>query len=212
MATPRGFWQIGLSEEASKLCTFNTPFGCYRFLRMPYGIKIGPEVFQKYNSRNFEDLKGVVVFIDDILIAANKIEEHDKILQKVVERARKLNMKFNREKIQFKVKEVKYLEKIISEAGIKCDPDRVRAIGKIEKPKDKKDLQKLIGMVNYVREYVPNLAEISQPLRELLKKDVIFEWLTAHDDCLNRIKGMISEAPTLQTFDESKEVTIEMDT
>lgn len=171
-----GFWQVALSPRASELCVFSTPFGCYRFKRLPYGIKIGPEVFQKYNERNFKGISNVVVYIDDILIAADTEEEHDKILQQVMERARKLNIKFNIDKIQYKVREVKYLGKIISHEGIRCDPDRITAIMKINPPKTKRDLQKLLGMINYIRDYVPNLSEISKPLRDLLKNNVIFKW------------------------------------
>lgn len=206
-----GFWQIGLSQEASELCTFNTPYGCYRFKRLPYGVKIGPEVFQKHNERNFSDIPGVFVYIDDVLIAADSMEEHDRILAQVLERARKLNIKFNESKVQYRVSEVKYMGKIISEGGISCDPERVEAIWKITAPKDKTDLQKLFGMINYVREYVPNLSEVSNPLRELLKSNVIFDWQKPHDDCLEQIKIMIANAPTLQSFDETKEVTIETD-
>ncbi|XP_036322132.1 uncharacterized protein K02A2.6-like [Rhagoletis pomonella] len=206
-----GFWQIGLSAKASELCSFNTPFGCYRFKRLPFGIKIGPGVFQKYNERNYEDIPNVIVFIDDILIAAKSVEEHDRTLRLVMERARKLNIKFNVDKIQYKVTEVKYLGKIISLDGIRCDPDRVRAIMQIQKPNNKKDLQKLLGMISYIREYIPNLSSISQPLRELLKSNVVYEWQSAHESCLQLIKAMIANAPTLQSFDDKKEITVETD-
>lgn len=176
---------------------------------MPYGIKIGPEVFQKYNERNFEDIPNVVVFIDDILIAADTIDEHDRILKKVLERTRKLNIKFNIDKIQYKVTEVKYLGKIISCEGIRSDPERIKAITQIDNPKTKKDLQKLLGMINYIQDYV--LSEISKPLRDLLKNNVVFNWQKHHENCLNQIKSIISNTLTLTIFDESKEITIETD-
>lgn len=119
---------MGLSNKAIEYCVFNTPFGYYRFKRLPYGIKIGPKVFQKDNERNFEDIPNFLVYIDDILIAGDSLEEHDRILQQVMDRARKLNIKFNPDKIQYKVTEVKYLGKIISRNGIRCDPDHVLAI------------------------------------------------------------------------------------
>ena len=65
----QGYWQIELDEESAKLATFNTPgFGGYRFKRMPFGIKSAQEVFQKIVYQYFEDIEGVDVAIDDILI------------------------------------------------------------------------------------------------------------------------------------------------
>lgn len=72
-----GYWQVKLNEKTSKLCTFSTPFGNYRYVRMPFGIKIAAQIFQKYNERNFGNIQGVAVYIDDLLIAADSEEEHD---------------------------------------------------------------------------------------------------------------------------------------
>ena len=188
-----------------------TPFGCYKFLRLPFGIKIAPEVFQKYNEINFADIPGVLIYIDDVLISASTIEEHDKILQQVMDRAKQLNIKFNLQKFQYRVTEVKYLGQIISEKGIQCDPDRVLGIQKIGSPNDKKGLQKILGLINYVRNFIPNLSEISSPLRGLLKNNVVFQWLPCHDDCLNKIKNILANAPVLKTFDKYEEITLECD-
>ena len=206
-----GYHQIKLDKASSLLCTFSTPFGCYRYKRLPFGIKTCTEIYQKLYEKNFENIPGVIIYIDDILIAAETIEQHDKIVNLVIERARKLNIRFNKEKLQYRVESVKYLGQIISENGIACDPERMQAISKIEPPKDKKDLQKLLGMVNYIRSYVPNLAEMSQPLRELLKKNIVFNWLPSHDKCLQNIKKLIIKSPTLKTFDVNKDITIQTD-
>lgn len=87
-----------------------------------------------------------------------------------MQRARNINIKFNMKKFQYRINSVKFLGHVISETGISCDPNRMKAILELENPKTKKDLQKLLGMVNYIRGYLPNLAECSAPLRELLKK------------------------------------------
>lgn len=148
---------------------FNTPFGMYKFNRMPFGITIAPEFFQKVNSQNFADIPGVVIYFDDILIASDTLEEHDKILQAVIERAKKLNIRFNKEKIQFKQNHVKYLGHIFSQDGISADEDRIKSITDLKNPKNKKDLQKILGMINYLRKFIPNLSEKTVLLRELLK-------------------------------------------
>ena len=171
-----GYWQMKLNEEASKMCTFSTPFGNYRYLRLPFGIKLASELFQKHNARNFAGIDGVIVYFDDILVAAETKEKHDDIMQQVMQRAKEQNIKFNPSKLQYCVNEVKYVGHIMSAEGISFDTERLTAINKIGSPKDKKDVQKLLGMINYMRQYIPKLAELSQPLRELLKKNVVFQW------------------------------------
>lgn len=83
-------------------------------------------------------------------------------------------------------------------------------IEKIGQPTSKADLQKLLGVVNYMRAFVPNLAAVTRPLRDLLRKIVIFDWLPAHSDCLQKIKKFI-EAPILRTFDANREISLETD-
>ena len=98
-----GFWKMKLDDESSLLCTFNTPFGRYRFHRCPFGICSAPEIFQKKNDQLFGDIDGVEVFFDDLIIAAKDIADHDRILEQVLQRARKNNVKFNINKFQFRV-------------------------------------------------------------------------------------------------------------
>ncbi len=81
-----GFWQIPLDEESSKLLTFNTIYGRYRFLRLSFGINSSSELFQRIMSEIFQNIEGVEVQVDDILIYTPNKEEHDKILEKVLER------------------------------------------------------------------------------------------------------------------------------
>ncbi|KAE8740380.1 hypothetical protein FOCC_FOCC014118, partial [Frankliniella occidentalis] len=79
-----GFWQFELDDQSSKLCTFSSPFGCYRFTRMPFGISNAPELCQKINEENFGDIPGTCIVIDDLIVAADTLEEHDMIMQKVL--------------------------------------------------------------------------------------------------------------------------------
>ena len=95
-----GYWQIKLDKPSSKLCTFNMPWGWFRFLRLPFGIKSASKVFQQKNCETFSDIPGVYVIADDMIIAASSEREHDEILQKVMERAKTANVKFNKDPVQ----------------------------------------------------------------------------------------------------------------
>lgn len=113
-----GFYHIQLKEVSSKYCFFNTIYGTYRFLRAPFGLKNIPEFFQKLVYKYFGDISGVIIYVDDILISADTIEEHDNIVKNVIQRARDYNIKFNFDKVQYCVQEVKYLGMIFNKNGM----------------------------------------------------------------------------------------------
>jgi len=77
-----GFWMIPLDEESANLCTFNTPFGRYKFIRLPYGLNCASEVFHRVMTEHFSDIDGVFLYVDDLIIYAKNKEQHDLILKK----------------------------------------------------------------------------------------------------------------------------------
>lgn len=206
-----GFWQIPLDEISSNLCTFNSPFGRYRFNRLPFGIISAPEVFQKRNQKLFGDIRGVEIYFDDLIIAGKDAEEHDRILKQVLDRAKDNNIKFNPEKFQFKVTKVKYMGFIISKEGIEADKSHIRAITELEQPTNKKDVRRFLGMVNFLSKFIPNVSQVTAPLRELVKHDVDFHWLGEQEQAFKDLKNLISSAPTLKRFSSSKQIVFQCD-
>ena len=206
-----GYWQIELDRESSLLCTFATPFGRYRFTRMPFGISSASEVFQKKNEATFEGIPGIHIVADDIIVAAATVQEHDHILRQVLERAKDHNVRFNFDKLQLRVSEVKYLGTIITADGLKPDPDKVRAIMDIPTPTEKADVRRLLGMINFLASHIPNMSTTTAPLRELLKADIHFQWDSQQEVALTKIKEVLSSAPVLSYFDPSKTSTIQAD-
>ena len=123
-----GYWQMKLDEESSKLCTFNTPFGRYRFTRLPFGIKLAPEVFQKKMSQVLEDIDGAEAIVDDILVWGRDTHEHDARLKNVLDRVQEVNLKLNRKKCQIRKEEIAYVGHLLTKDGLKPDPEKVRAV------------------------------------------------------------------------------------
>ncbi|CAI6370293.1 unnamed protein product [Macrosiphum euphorbiae] len=206
-----GFHQLKLDKKSSDYCTFSSPFGCYKFLRAPFGLASIPEIFQKLTNKYFGDIDNVTVYFDDILCATNTIEEMDTTVKEVVARAKKYNIKFNSNKVQFYQNEVKYLGLLFSKEGMRPDNDRITAIKELGIPKNKKELQQILGTINYLRKFIPNLSEISSPYRELLKKNVIWQWTDKNTELLNKIKNLISEASILNNFDINKPIVLQCD-
>ena len=206
-----GYWQIPLTRTSSLLTTFQTHVGRFRFKRLPFGLNSANEVFQKRVSQVFGGIKGVKVMYDDILIFGSTEEEHNERLRTALVRARKNGVKLNKNKCKFLLSEVTYVGHVISSQGIKVDPNKVADILNMPNPEDKKGVQRLLGTLNFFSRYIPNMSTITHPLRELLGKNVPFNWSTTHDNAITQIKQTLTSAPVLGYYDVTKPVTLETD-
>lgn len=206
-----GFWQIKLDTPSSYLCTFATPFGRYRFLRMPFGISSAPEVFQKTMHMVFEGLDGVEIMIDDILIWGKTTEEHDCRLQAVLQRCREVNLRLNKEKCKLCMKQIKYLGHIFSAEGLSIDPDKVKDILALPRPNNVGELKSFLGVVNYLGRFIPNMSDVSASLRQLLKKETAWSWTEEQERSFTALRTALTVAPTLRFYDKNKQVTLSVD-
>ncbi len=205
-----GFWQISLDEASSKLTTFLTPSGRYRFLRMPYGISTGSEEFQRTMEHLF-DGQPCQIMVDDILVWGRSIQEHDERLKQVLHKIRACNMKLNPDKCKFRVTSVSYVGHLLTADGIKPDPDKTTAVRQMPKPEDKQALQRFLGMTNYLSKFIPHYSDVTGPLRELLKQDAEWSWLELQDSAFQKLKDAVSSPPVLQYFDVTKPVVLSAD-
>ena len=119
------FWQIELDHESSKLCTFIKPFGRYRYLRLPFGINCASELYQSIMSEMIEDIEDAEVIMDDILIWGTTLEEHDKRLKLVLDKAMKYNLKLSPNKTEFHKKQIRYVGHVLSSEGLKPDKKKL---------------------------------------------------------------------------------------
>ena len=125
-----------------RLITFWTPFGRFRWLRMPFGISSAPEEFQRRQHEVLENLNGVDVIADDILVYGREktyeeaLADHDKNLKALLQRARDVNLKFNNDKLQLRLSSVPYMGHLITAVGLKPIPQKTQAIQFRQKPED----------------------------------------------------------------------------
>ncbi|XP_044005925.1 uncharacterized protein K02A2.6-like [Aphidius gifuensis] len=206
-----GFWQVKLDEKSADMCTFNTPFGRYRFLKLPFGICSAPEVFQKRVLPTFGDIEGVFVVVDDLIIAAKTVEEHDKAIKKVFERAKQNNVKFNKNKMRLRLTEVPYVGHIVSKDGLKIDMSKVKSIVNMDEPTNKDELRRFLGMVNYLSRYIPNMSILNAPLRLLLKEENEWMWESEQKEAVKKLKDKLTTAPVLAYYDCNKPIVIQTD-
>ena len=212
-----GYWHVRLDESSEFLTTFNTPFGRFRWKRMPFGIKSASEVFQKKMHELISGLEGVEVIADDFVIFGcgpteqQAAVDHDRKLDIFLKRCAERGVRLNRDKFQLRKSEVPFIGHVATKDGLKVHPDKIRAIVDMPVPTDVQGVQRLLGMVQYLSKFIPNLSDLTKPLRELTFPRTEWSWAKEHAKALSKIKNAVTNAPVLRYYNDKDPVTIQCD-
>ena len=206
-----GFWQIPLAEESQHLTTFVTPFGRYCFKKLPFGISSAPELFQRRMTQTLEGLDGVLCHMDDVLVFGQDKKQHDDRLGKVLKRLESAGVTLNRSKCEFNRSSVTFLGHLIDCKGIRADPDKTAAIQDMERPKNLTELRRFMGMTNQLGKFSPHLAELSQPLRDLLSTKRAWLWGPAQEQAFTQVKEELTRSTVLSLYDPDSKAKVSAD-
>ena len=208
------FYQVKLTRDSREKTAFSTRRGQFCFTRMPFGIAAAPFTFQKLMHTILEGLlwKGVLVYLDDIIIYAETKEEHDSLIQEVFRRIALAKVKINPEKCIIDADSLKFLGFEVTSSGIKSIPEKVQAMTEFETPKCKKQLKTFLGLTGYYRRFIKNYAEVTKPLNSAINgEDSHLEWTTACEKSFNDLKTMLTSAPILKYPDIDKPFILDTD-
>ncbi|CAC5397951.1 unnamed protein product [Mytilus coruscus] len=211
------YWHVKLDKESSDLTTMITPFGRYRWARLPFGLKVSSEIFQRKLTEALGDIEGVFTIADDIIVAGcgrtneEALIDNDRKLKKLFQRCNDHNILLNEEKKEVGLTEITFHGHRITREGVKVDDVKVKAIHEIPCPTDVSGVKRLCGMVQYMAKFLPDLANDLAPIRELTKKDVPWIWSDECNMAFQRVKKRLTEAPILAYFDVNKEVVLQVD-
>ena len=184
--------------------------------RMPSGISVAPEEFQRRIDDNL-GLEGLKAIADDILIwgdgdtTEEATPKHDKRLLALLERCQQKNIKLNMEKCQLRKTELSYMGVVLTANGVKPDPKKQDCIQSMPAPTNKDKVRRLLGVVTYLSRFSENLSTKSDPLRTLLKKGSVFIWEANEQRAFDEIKALISNAPLLKYFNPTDTVEVQVD-
>ena len=195
-----GYWQIKVAEEDRLKTAFITPFGSYVFKRMPFGLRNAPATFQRLIDKFRNGLPQILIlaYLDDIIICSENFSTHLNDLQTVFERLKQFGFKLNRDKCRFCCSEIKYLGHILTPDGFKVDPEKTDAILLRPSPKNQKQVLSFLQTCSWYRRFIPNFADISKPLSNLTKKNVIWKWGIDEQNAFDKLKKLLTTSPILQ--------------
>ena len=204
----QGYHQLMLSEESRKLATFSTPWGNYRPKRLVFGAKSSQDVFDETMYRIFGNIQRCLNQRDDILIGGRDLEEHNKVLEEVLQKATDFNVTFNRDKCQFATETIDFFGHRFTKDGLQPDPEKVRAVKEAARPETKEAVRSFLGMTGYLDNFIPGYACLTAPLRELTKTKTTYRWGKTEQEAFEKLKKSITNKRTMAYFNPSLQITV----
>lgn len=177
---------------------------------MPFGIISASEIFHRAMDNMLEGWEGVR-YVDDVVIWGSTLQEHNERLTKVLQRVRENGLKLNRAKCQFGVQDITFLGDKMSARGIEPDERKIKAILGMPRPTDKKGVLRVMGMINFIGKFIPNLSVRTSALRELLHDSAEFKWTARNESEWNALKTTLTTVPVLAYYDPTKKLKVSTD-
>ncbi|CAL2239431.1 unnamed protein product [Prunus armeniaca] len=198
-----GYNQIMMAEEDIHKTAFMCPghIGAFEYTVMPFGLRNAGATYQRAMNSVFHDMIGhsLEVYIDDVVIKSPEEGNHMTNLRGAFLRMRQHKLKMNPKKCVFGVQAGNFLGFLVHQRGIEIDKNKAKSIIEALPPRNKKELQSLLGKINFLRRFISNYAGKIQPFSSLLrlKQEQTFKWEEQHQQAFEEIKHYLSNPPVL---------------
>jgi len=205
-----GYNQIPMYPSDKEKMAFITEEANFYYEVMPFGLKNVGATYQRLMDKVFRHLIGkcMEVYVDDMVVMSDSLEQHVKDLDEVLAAVRRYDMRLNPEKCVFGVAGGKFLGFMLTHRGIEANPDKCQAVVNMRSPTNIKEIQRLVGRLTALSRFMPKLAERIQPMLRLMKKAQKFVWDEACEQSFQALKEYLSSPPVLQKPSKGKPLLV----
>lgn len=195
--------QIRIVAEDVWKTAFATPYGTFVSEVMQQGDTNAPSTFQRLMTAIFRDCisRFVHVYLDDIFVYSNTKEEHEEHLRIVFQKLREAQLFLSRSKCDLYSKDMDCLGHRIDDKGLHADTDKMSRIRSWRAPRSYNEVQRFLGLVNYLAHFMPDVTAYTSPLSDMVHNDRPFVWRSLHDKCFESIKALACKVPILKPID-----------
>lgn len=198
------FYTFELDEESKNLCVICTPFGNYRYNRLPLGVSQSPDISQEKMEKLFSDFEDVEVYIDDIGCFSDSWEDHLKLLHRVLTVLQNNNFTVNPSKCEWGIQETDWLGYWLTPNGLKPWRKRIAPILALQRPKNGHELRSFLGAINFYRDMYPRRAHILAPLSKVSATKGEIRWTEEMIKAFDQIKALLAQDAFVRYPDHNK--------
>ena len=206
-----GYWQIKVHVNSQEKTAFVTHQGLFEFRVMPFGVMNAPAVFQRLMQKVLSGLQFVSVYLDDVIVYSETLEEHISHLKTVFERLRTASLKLNPMKCKFVCDKVEYLGHLITPAGLKPSERNLTAVKEFPVPTNLKHLRQFLGLTSHYRRFIQSYAKLAHPLYALTRKGARYQWTAECEVAFETLKSKLLGPPILAYPDFERDFILETD-
>ena len=208
-----GYHNLTLDKQSSYLTTFACLFGRYRYKQLPFGAALAGDMFQCKIDEIVNDMPNVFGIADDILVIGYDKDgaDHDEAVYKVLKQCQDTYLKCNREKCHFRCMSTPFFGEVVSRHGVQSDPQKVRALTENLAPKNQKELQAFLGIINYLNKFSPGMSEACELLRKLMSSKATWTWNASYQQLFDKAKSLIKAEMCVEFYDNTKLLYLETD-
>ena len=200
------FFQTRVHPDDVHLTAVTTPLGLYEWLVMPMGLRNSPAIHQRRVTAALREHIGKIchVYLDDIVIWSETVTEHLKHTDIIMKALREARLYCNCNKCKFFQTEIDFLGHHVSENGIEASSAKIDKILQWPKPKNSTDVRAFLGLVRYISDFLPKLADHTVILTPLTTKEARKDfptWTAEHEDAFTAIKSLVVSTDCLTVID-----------
>lgn len=189
---------------------FSTVYGTFVSEVMQQGDCNAPSTFQRIMNMVFRDFIGVFMhaYLDDLFVFSDTVEDHERHLGLVFAKIREHEFFLKETKVELYAPSMDCLGHVIDDRGLHADVDKMEKIREWRSPRNYHDVQRFLGMIQYLAPFLPGVALLTDPLSAMTKGGTSFEWRPVHEICFQRIKDLCCKTPVLKPIDPARDEPI----
>ena len=207
------FNRLRIAKGDEHKTAFRTRYGHFEYLVMPFGLTGAPGSFQSYINEILRPHLDIfcVVYLDDILIYSDTLEEHIRQVRLVLKALQEHGLYVKLEKCEFHVQSINFLGFVITPNGVHMDRDRITTITEWPAPRSVTEIQIFLGFANFYRRFIEGYSRVVIPITTLLRKGHSFEWNSHTQKAFDNLKSLFASEPILCHFDPELLITLHTD-